>query len=138
MSIHVFVFQIFVSYGVCFMGFASVTFMLYNLTLEEIFQLPLIYILCGAVFIELFFYPVTKFVNTSQRLMGYEKFLWPLRFGAAILLVLSTQSWEASAVLLTITWVIHVSLLQKNKKLNSRKKKLSSQELEYVTITNNN
>ena len=106
----------------CFMVFASVTFMLYNLTdltLEEIFQLPLIYILCGAVFIELFFHPVTKFVNTSQELMGYEKFLWALRFGAAILLVLSTQSWEASVVLLTITCVIHVSLLQEVKLIKS-------------------
>lgn len=106
--------------------------------MEELFQLPLIYIICGAVFMELFFQPVKKFLNKSQTLLGYGQFLWTLRVGAALLLVQSTQSWEASIILLTITCVIHVLLLRKNKKLNLRKhKKLSSQELEYVTVTNN-
>ena len=123
------------------MGFASVTFVVYSLThltMEEILQLPLVYIVCGAIFIELFFLPVRKFLNISQRLLGYRKFLWAVRVGAALFLLQSTQSCEASVVLLTIIYVIHVLLLQRNKKLNSRKhKKLSSQELEYVTVTNN-
>ena len=121
-------------------GLVSVTFVMYNLThltREELFQLPLlIYILCGAVFIELFFHPVKKFINMSQTL-GRGRFLWALRVGAALLLFQSTQSCEVSIVLLTITCVIHVLLLQK-KMLNSRRhRKLSSQELENVTVTNN-
>ena len=87
-------------------------------------------------FYRTFFHPVKKFINMSQTL-GHGRFLWALRVGAALLLLQSTQSWKVSIVLLTITYVIHVLLLQK-KMLNSRRhRKLSSQELENVTVTNN-
>ena len=124
------------SYIVRCVGFGSVTFMMYNLThltLEEIFHLPLFYILCGAVFIEYFFHPVTKFVNASQRLLGYVQFLWAVRIGAGLLLIQSTQSWKASIFLLTMCAIIHVSLLTRNQQVNSRN---NSQELEYVTTAN--
>ena len=131
----VIVLQMVVSYGVFLVGWISLALTIYNLTLEQLLQLPLavpVVILCVAAFLEHRFKPIRVFWYTSENLLGDLQFFWAVRILAMFMLLCSTQSYLVSFVLLTFTYIIIESSSSKVKKL---KRKLSPQELERVTVT---
>ena len=131
----VIVLQMVVSYGVFLVGWISLALTIYNLTLEQLLQLPLavpVFVLCVAAFLEHHFKPIRVFWYTSEKLLGDLQFFWAVRILAMLMLLCSTQSYLVSFVLLTFTYITIESSSSKIKKL---KRKLSPQELERVTVT---
>ena len=123
-----------VSYGMFLVGWVSLAFIIYHLTLEQLLQLPLVtfvVILCVAAFVEHKLKPIRVFWHTSEKLLGDAQFVWALYILAVLMLLCSTQSCVVSLILLTITYITIESVSKKTKKL---KRKLSSQELERVTV----
>ena len=131
-----FYFQTFVSYGVFSAGCLLIIFVIYSFTVEQLLQLPFVFVIFSAAFIELTLHPLRTFLNKSEKLLQNKIFLWTVRIGGMFIIgAYSTQCIEASVILLIIIIIYGFIIEKQNKKFNSRKKKkLRSQELEHVTV----
>ena len=70
-----------------------------------------------------------------EKLLRDFKFRWGVQFAAMCIIVLwSTQCCEVSAPFFTIIFIFIKILSDKRKSFKTLKKKLSSQELEHVTV----
>ena len=130
-------FQVCVRYS--FFSVVSVillVFITYCLTLEQLLQLPFVlFIICSAVLIELFFQPLRNFRNRSEEWLRDTKFTWSVQFGAMLMIgVWSTQRFIVSFLLFTIIITAIKTRSRRNKRFKTLKKKPSSQELEHVTV----
>ena len=130
-------FQVYVRYS--FFSVVSLillVFITYCFTLEQFLQLPFVlFVICSAVLIELFFQPLRHFLNRSEELLRDTKFTWSVQFGAMLMIgVWSTQRFIVSFLLFTIIITTIKIQSRRNKRFKTLKKKPSSQELERVTV----
>ena len=105
-----FMFQASVSYSLLGAGWVLLTFVIYFVTLEQLFMLPfvfIVFVVCFAFLLELFLHPTRSLFNRFRSILGPKQFLWMLRIGAVLLIaVWSTQSYISSFILLTIICAI--------------------------------
>ena len=101
----------------------------YYFTLEQLFQLPFILIVCVVAVIVLLCQPL------FEKLLRDVNFTRSVQFAAMCIIVLwSTQCYEVSAPLFTIIFIFIKIYADKRKRFKTLKKKISSQELELVTV----
>ena len=123
------------SYCVFGVGSILIATITYYFTLEQPFQLSLLFTFCAAVLIEILLQPLRSFRNRSDELLQNMKFIYGVQFGAFLMIGgWSTQCYEVSVPLSTIIFAIIEIWSGRNKRFKTLKKKLSSQELEHVTV----
>lgn len=128
-------FQAFVSHCMFCVGCVLMVTITYYFTLEQPSEFSLIFTIFAAVLAEISLQPLRSFLKRSNELLQNVKFIWGVQFGAMFMIVMwSTQCYEVSALLYIVVIAIIKRWSSRNKGFKTLKKKLSSQELEHVTV----